>query len=68
MASRRLQRVLHEPEAPVVTRGGSTTASAPDGSKLPSTGEGDPGVLLAVFGAGVAVVGAALRVRRLIAP
>lgn len=57
-----------EPEAPVVTRGGSTTTSAPDGSKLPSTGEGDPGVLLAVFGAGVAVVGAALRVRRLIAP
>lgn len=57
-----------EPKAPVVTRGGSTTTSAPDGSKLPSTGEGDPGVLLAVFGAGVAVVGAALRVRRLIVP
>ena len=47
------------------TSGGSGV-TASDGGSLPGTGEADPAPLLGVFGAGVAVVGAALRVRHLL--
>lgn len=40
--------------------------AADGGGSLPGTGEDDPAPLLAVFGAGVAVVGTALRVRHLV--
>ena len=52
-----------DPSGP--TAGGDETTASTDES-LPGTGEADPAPLLVIFGTGVAVVGAALRIRHLL--